>query len=59
MQQFNKLSIILNEYLKWNKARMDCFVGMLIAKLKIRTINLFEDDGELLKTGTLSTKIHN
>ena len=42
MQQINELSGILNEYFKWNKARMDCFVGMFIALLKTRTINLSE-----------------
>ena len=42
MQQINELSGILNEHFNWNKARMDCFVGMMIALLKIRTINLAE-----------------
>lgn len=42
MEQINELSSILNQYLNWNKARMDCFVNMLIAVLKIRTINLAE-----------------
>ena len=42
MEQINELSSMLNEHFQWNKARMDCFVGMLIGLLKTRTINLSE-----------------
>jgi hypothetical protein len=42
MEQINELSFMLNQHFKWNKARMDCFVGMLIGLLKTRTINLTE-----------------
>jgi len=35
-----ELEKILNEYLGWNKARMACFVGMLLALIKVRTVNL-------------------
>jgi len=42
MEQINELSVMLNQHFKWNKARMDCFVGMLIGLLKTRTINLTE-----------------
>ena len=38
----NELRDILNGYFGWNKARMACFVGMLIALFKVRTINLTE-----------------
>lgn len=38
----NELRAILNGYFGWNKARMTCFVGMLIALFKVRTINLTE-----------------
>ena len=31
---------ILNEEFGWNKARMKCFVGMLLALLQVRTVNL-------------------
>lgn len=34
------LSEILNEHFGWNKARMDCFVGMLVALIQMRTVNL-------------------
>ena len=34
------LSGILNQHFDWNKARMACFVGMLLALLKVRTVNL-------------------
>lgn len=40
--QINELAGILNQHFSWNKARMDCFVGMLIGLLKTRTINLVE-----------------
>jgi len=36
------LSEILNEHFNWNKARMTCFVGMLLALIKVRTVNLME-----------------
>ena len=42
MQQIDELTTTLNLYFQWNKARMDCFVGMLIGLLKLRTINLTE-----------------
>lgn len=38
----NELVEILNGYFNWNKARMKCFVGMLIALIKVRTVNLTE-----------------
>ena len=38
----NELWDILNGYFDWNKARMTCFVGMLMALFKVRTINLTE-----------------
>ena len=31
--QINELTTILNKHFHWNKARMSCFVGMLIALL--------------------------
>ena len=34
------LSAILNEHFGWNKARMACFVGMLLALIKVKTVNL-------------------
>lgn len=40
--QINELAGILNQHFAWNKARMDCFVGMLIGLLKTRNINLVE-----------------
>lgn len=40
--EVNELSAILNGYFQWNKARMSCFVGMLLALIKVRTVNLTE-----------------
>jgi hypothetical protein len=42
MHQINELSKRLNQHFNWNKAKMDCFVGMLIGLLKTRNINLTE-----------------
>jgi len=42
MQQIDQLSKALNPAFNWNKARIDCFVGLLIALLKLRSINLTE-----------------
>lgn len=36
----NELGMILNGYFDWNKARMKCFASMLVALIKVRTINL-------------------
>ena len=36
------LEEILNEHFGWNKARMACFAGMLLALIKVRTVNLLE-----------------
>lgn len=38
--QINELSAILTEHFQWNKARIACFVGMLIALMAVSTINL-------------------
>lgn len=38
----NELVAMLNEYFGWNKARMTCFASMLIALIKVRTVNLVE-----------------
>jgi len=38
----NELIIMLNGYFGWNKARMKCFAGMLLALIKVRTVNLVE-----------------
>ncbi len=38
--QINELTAILNEHFHWNKARMGCFVGMLIALMVVGTVNL-------------------
>lgn len=40
--QINELASLFNHHFSWNKARMDCFVGMLIGLLKTRNINLVE-----------------
>jgi hypothetical protein len=42
MEQINELSSMLNQHFDWNKARMDCLVGMLIGLLKCRSMNLSE-----------------
>lgn len=38
--QINELTTILNEHFQWNKARMDCFVGMLVSLMGVSTVNL-------------------
>jgi len=38
----NELAAILNGYFSWNKSRMECFATMLIALIKVRTVNLTE-----------------
>ena len=38
--QINELRSILNEHFNWNKARMTCFVGMLLSLMIVKTVNL-------------------
>jgi hypothetical protein len=38
--QFNDPTTILNLHFHWNKARMACFVGMLIALMSVSAVNL-------------------
>jgi hypothetical protein len=42
MNKISELKGILGENLKWNKARLDCFVRMLLALFAVRTVNLSE-----------------
>ena len=38
--QINELRGILNEHFHWHKARLDCFIGMLLALMAVNTVNL-------------------
>ena len=40
MKHISELRVSLNEYFGWNKARMGCFVNMLLALIVTRTINM-------------------
>lgn len=40
MECISELKDNLNMYFGWNKARMTCFVNMLLALLATRTVNL-------------------
>ncbi|KTD32923.1 transposase [Legionella nautarum] len=42
MNKISELKSILGENLPWNKARLDCFVKMLLALFVVRTVNLSE-----------------
>lgn len=42
MDRISELSSILGENFSWNKARLDCFVRMLLALFSVRTANLSE-----------------
>ncbi len=42
MIQSGELAEILSGYFKWNKARLHCFAGMLLALIRVRTVNLRE-----------------
>lgn len=52
----NELRDILNGYFGWNKARMTCFVGMLLALFKVRTINLTELACGFLSNATIDSR---
>lgn len=38
--QINELRNILKKHFHWHKARLDCFVGMLLALMAVNTVNL-------------------
>lgn len=38
--EINELRDMLNQNFSWNKARMACFVGLLISLIKVRSVNL-------------------
>ncbi|KTD03839.1 putative Transposase (IS4 family) [Legionella geestiana] len=40
MECINELQDSLNAYFKWNKARINCFMYMLLGLLTTRTVNL-------------------
>lgn len=40
MKHINELSIILNYYLNWNKARVTCLSQILRSMLIVKTVNL-------------------
>ena len=42
MKGVSELRAILGEHLSWNKARLDCFVKMLLALFITRTVNMSE-----------------
>lgn len=42
MNKVSELKGILGESFSWNKARLDCFVRMLLALFAVRTVNLSE-----------------
>ena len=42
MHLINELSKMINQSFHWNKARMDCFSGLLIALINTKTVNLTE-----------------
>ena len=40
MEHINELSVILNQYFNWNKARITCLAQMVKAMLAVKTVNL-------------------
>jgi len=52
----NELMGILNAYFSWNKSRMECFATMLIALIKVRTVNLTEIACGFSSTATLDSR---
>ena len=40
MDHISELRRSLNEHFRWNKARMTCFVQILVALITVRTVNL-------------------
>jgi hypothetical protein len=42
MDRISELRKILGQNFVWNKARLDCFVRMLLAVFAARTVNLSE-----------------
>lgn len=53
MQAISELTKSLNRHFKWHKARIDCFVKMLLGLVSVRSVNLreialaFDSDAEM------------
>lgn len=56
MQHISELRNTLNEYFGWNKARMTCFVQMLLTLMSTRTINLSRLACTLMSEATQSSR---
>jgi hypothetical protein len=42
MKGSSELMDILNGHFSWHKSRMECFAHMVVALMKVRTVNLVE-----------------
>ncbi|HEY2566796.1 MAG TPA: hypothetical protein VGH95_03725 [Candidatus Aquirickettsiella sp.] len=42
MNKVSELKVMIGQTFSWNKARLDCFVRMLLALFAVRTVNLSE-----------------
>jgi hypothetical protein len=42
MDKVSELKVMIGQTFSWNKARLDCFVRMLLALFAVRTVNLSE-----------------
>lgn len=40
MNKVSELKVMIGQTFSWNKARLDCFVRMLLALFAVRTVNL-------------------
>jgi len=56
MDKISELKRILGENLVWNKARLDCFVRMLLALFAVRTVNLSEIAVAFSSKSTVSSR---
>lgn len=56
MDRINELRGILGKNFDWNKARLDCFVRMLLALFTVRTVNLSEIATAFCSNSTIESR---
>ncbi len=56
MNKISELKDILSKNFAWNKARLDCFVRMLLALFTVRTVNLSEIAVDFYSTATVELR---
>jgi len=55
MKHINELSVILNNYLNWNKARISCLSQIVLAIVRVKTVNLTQIAGAFASSSKIES----